>query len=108
MTNSYGLGPGIVTPIATAKQTKLRTILALFVRGFSMNRFDAEQHHDHCLHSTVSSLQNGYGIVIGRVSETVKCLHGQATVRVKRYWLDTAPNNVAAARSLLTMLGGSI
>jgi len=103
MTTSHGSGPGQVTP--TAKQTKLQNILALFVRGYSMNRFDAENHHDHCLHSTVSTLQNGYGILIDRMSETVKCLHGQATVRVKRYWLDTAPDNMAAARSLLTRWG---
>lgn len=102
MTNSNGSGPGIVTPVATAKQTKLQTILALFVRGFSMNRFDAEKHHDHCLHSTVSTLQNSYGIDIDRMSETVPCLHGRATVRVKRYWLDTAQTNFAAARLLLT------
>lgn len=105
MTTSDGFGPGTVTPITTAKQTKLQTILGLFVHGYNLNRFEAENYHDHCLHSTVSSLQNGYGIVIGRVSETVKCLHGQATVRVKRYWLDTAPDNIAAARALLTRWG---
>lgn len=105
MTTSDGFGPGRVTPTAAAKQTKLQTILALFVRGYNLNRFDAENHHDHCLHSTVSSLQNGYGILIDRMSETVPCLRGRATVRVKRYWLNGAPDNIAAARSLLFMLG---
>lgn len=106
MTTSHGYGPGIDTPDDPKKRIKkIEAILGLFLRGYSLNRFDAEAHHDHCLHSTVSTLQNGYGILIDRMSETVKCLHGRSTVRVKRYWLDTAPDNLAAARSLLTMLG---
>ena len=82
-------------------------MLALIVQGCNLNRFEAEDHHDHCLHSTVSTLQNGYGIKIGRVSETVPCLRGRSTVSCKRYWLDTNPDNIAAARALLSMLGRS-
>ena len=85
--------------------TKLETILRVFLRGVSLNRFQAEDHHDHCLHSTVSTLQNGFGILIARKSETVPCLHGRSTVRCMRYWLDTAPDNLVAARALLGTLG---
>jgi len=84
--------------------SKIETILRVFLRGISLNRFEAESHHDHCLHSTVSTLQNGFGILISRQSEVVPCLHGSSTVRVNRYWLDTAPDNLAAARALLGMM----
>lgn len=88
-------------------RSKLETMLALFVQGRNFNRFEAENHHDHCLHSTVSTLQNGYGIKIDRVSETVPCLRGRSTVTCKRYWLDTSPDNITAARALLGMMGRS-
>ena len=84
--------------------SKIAAILGLFVRGYTLNRFEAEAHNDHCLHSTVSTLQNGYGIQIEREFETVSCLRGRATVRCKRYWLDTSPDNIAAARRLLDKL----
>ena len=84
--------------------SKIAAILGLFVRGYTLNRFEAEAHNDHCLHSTVSSLQNDYGILIDRVSEKVPCLRRRKTVPVKRYWLDTTPANTAAARALLDQL----
>jgi hypothetical protein len=86
------------------KTTKLATILGLFVSGKSLNRFEAEHHHDHCLHSTVSTLQNGHGILIERERESVPCLGGMATVSVNRYWLNTKPENVKRARDLLAYL----
>ena len=88
----------------TSKKTKLETILGLFVSGRSLNRFDAEQHHDHCLNSTVSGLQNGHGIVIDRERESVPCLSGAASVSVNRYWLNTKPDNIKRARDLLAKL----
>ena len=100
-----------VQPCLTRKQllpnkprTKLETILGLFVNGLNMNRFEAENHYDHCLHSTVSTLQNNYVIKIARQSETVACLRGRSSVRCMRYWLETSPENIAAARALLVML----
>lgn len=87
-------------------RTKVEVILRLFVMGRNLNRFEAEDHHDHCLHSTVSTLQNDYGIKIARQFETVPCLRGRSTVPCKRYWLDTSPDNLAAARVLLAMLEG--
>lgn len=86
-------------------RTKLETVLRQFVMGRNFNRFEAEDFHDHCLHSTVSTLQNGYGIKIDSEFETVPCLRGRSTVRCKRYWLNTSPDNIAAARVLLSMLG---
>lgn len=88
-----------------APATKIETILRLFLCGARLNRFDAEQHHDHCLHSTVASLE-GYGVAIGRQWEKVPCLGGRAWVRCKRYWLDSKPDNVVAARDLLATWGG--
>ena len=85
-------------------RTKLATILREFVKGRNMNRFEAEAHNDHCLHSTVSTLKNSYGIQIDRVFETVPCVRGRAVVRCKRYWLDTLPGNTAAAWALLSVM----
>lgn len=86
------------------KSTKLATILAVLVSGRSLNRFEAEHHHDHCLNTTISTLQNGHGIVIERERETVPCLHGTASTSVARYWLDTQPDNIKRARDLLAKL----
>jgi hypothetical protein len=85
--------------------TKIEAILRILVSGTSLNRFDAERHHDHCLHSTVSTVQD-FGIVIDRRWETVPCLRGRSTVRCKRYWLNTSPDNIAAARALLAIWEG--
>lgn len=84
------------------RKTKIETILGLFIKGLSLNRFEAEGHHDHCLHTTVSTLENGYGILIERVSETVPCLRGTKTTRCKRYWLKRDPENLKRAQALLT------
>lgn len=84
----------------TARTTKISTILSLFLRGQKLNRFEAERHHDHCLHSTVSSIQD-WGLIVDREWERVPCLGGRSTVRCKRYWLRSTPDNLAAARSLL-------
>lgn len=86
------------------KTTKLATILGLLVRGISLNRFEAEHHHDHCLNSTISALQNRHRIVIDCERETVPCLSGAASVSVNRYWLNTKPDNIKRARDLLAKL----
>jgi len=67
--------------------TKARSVLNYFLTGASANRFEAERHlHDHCLHSTVSTLQNDYGIEISRQFETVPGFEGSPT-RCSRYWI---------------------
>ncbi|HMP09194.1 hypothetical protein [Hydrogenophaga sp.] len=94
-----------VHPDDIAKTTKIATILGLFVKGRSLNRFDAEAHHDHCLNSTVAALQD-WGLIVDREWERVPCLGGRSTVRCKRYWLRNSPDNLAAARALLKMWEG--
>lgn len=90
-------GPGIDAP------SKVARILRLFLEKRSLNRFEAERHHDHCLHSTVSALQS-HGIQIDRQWETVPCLVGRATTRCKRYWLRQTEENIRAAHGRLTSL----
>ena len=86
----------------TPKATKLENILRQLVNGKSLNRFEAEHHYDHCLNSTISTLQNGHGIIIDRERETVPCLNGGATVSVNRYWLNTKPMNIKRAQTMLS------
>lgn len=57
--------------------------IAAILRTRSLNRFEAERHGDHCLHSTVSTLR-GLGYVIFDEWETVGTRFGK-TARVKRY-----------------------
>ena len=96
-------GSGSDTPNDSKRPSKLATILRLFIQGHNLNRFEAEGHHDHCLHSTVSSLEDR-GVRIARHWETVPCLGGKKTVRCMRYWLDTTMDNPSYARSLLSTL----
>lgn len=86
----------------SARQTKIGTILDLLLRGHTLNRFEAERHHDHCLHSTVSSIQD-CGVLVDREWERVPCMGGHSTVRCKRYWLRSTPDNLTAARTLLNV-----
>jgi hypothetical protein len=83
---------------------KHATILKAFLEGRSLNRFEAEALHDHCLNSTVSALQNNFGILIDRHWETVPCFNGKASARVNRYRLNTRPENIKRARTLLARM----
>ena len=82
-------GSGDEAPIG-----KHATILKAFIEGHSLNRFEAEALHDHCLNSTVSALQNSFGIIIDRQRETVPCINGKASVSVNRYKLNAKPINI--------------
>ncbi len=64
--------------------TKKQRILEA-LRAGSLNRFEAERIGDHCLHSTVSSLQKS-GYVILSHWERVPTRWG-SDCRVKRYWV---------------------
>ncbi len=98
-------------PIASSNQrtefiptTKKERVLSHFLTGAKLNRFEAERIvHDHCLHSSVSTLQREHGIVIDRVFETVPALKGLATARVCRYWPHPHPDNLKRARAVLGM-----
>ncbi len=68
-------------------QSKLERVLFALVKGWRGHRFDAEHElHDHALHSTVSYIQNQYGVRIDRESVTVPGFQGHLT-RVSKYWL---------------------
>jgi len=92
-------GSGDAAPIG-----KHATVLKAFVEGRSLNRFEAEALHDHCLNSTVSALQNNFGIVIDRDRETVPCVNGKASTSVNRYRLNTMPENIKRAWDALSRM----
>lgn len=79
---------------------KWERVLAALVSGKSYNRFEAERHlNDHCLHTTVSTIQNR-GVTIHREFEEVPGYMGIPT-RVCRYWLDHGNDNFKRATALL-------
>jgi len=68
------------------KDTKEKTILKHFIKGLSLNRFEAERLGDHCLHSTISHFINDCGMPFHKKREKVKTRFGKTCVI--RYWLD--------------------
>jgi hypothetical protein len=88
----------------TQRQRKVDSILQAFFNGRSLNRFEAEVLHDHCLNTTVSIIGK-LGVAIQRKRERVPCKGGKATVSVNRYWLDTNPENILKTREYLTSRG---
>ncbi|MBA4056704.1 MAG: hypothetical protein C0490_18465 [Marivirga sp.] len=81
---------------------KWQRVLKALLIGKSYNRFEAERLlNDHCLHSTVSTLQS-FGVTIFRETETVKGWQGLPT-RVRRYWIDKSPENTKRANELLNL-----
>lgn len=82
----------------TRPACKWKRVLAALVLGRNYNRFEAEKAlNDHCLHSTISTLQNK-GITVLREFETVPGFRGIPT-QVRRYWI--APESLPAALDLL-------
>lgn len=70
--------------MATLK--KWQRVLSALAEGRSFNRFEAERElHDHCLHSTVSRIQE-MGVQVNRRMETVSGYQGLPTI-VARYWI---------------------
>jgi len=68
--------------------SKAGRVLEALMTGQSYNLFEAASElHDRSLHSTVSTLQNSYGIQISRHSETVPGYESNPT-RCCRYWID--------------------
>jgi hypothetical protein len=72
--------------ILTRKGTKVRRILAALARGEQLTRFDAEKLGDHCLPSTVSSLER-CGIRVDRQTVQVPGFTGKPC-HCAVYWLD--------------------
>jgi len=73
--------------------TKEGRVLAALLSGQSYNRFQAERVlHDHCLHSTISTLQKKLGVKIARKMEVVPGYQGSPT-HCCRYWLGRDERN---------------
>ena len=69
-------------------KNKIFTVLEALLKGNSFNRFEAEiELHDHCLPSTISSIQTKYKITVNRVFETVTNYQGDE-VSCCRYWME--------------------
>lgn len=86
----------------TKRSVKWRRVLAALHTGRTLNRFEAARElHDHCLHSTVATIE-AKGVRIARRWERVSGFQGLPT-DVCRYWFDNAPENVQRARGLLGM-----
>ena len=77
---------------------KWKRVLAGLILGNTYNRFEAEKVlNDHCLHSTVSSLQDK-GLTVLRAYENVPGFKGIPT-QVRRYWI--APESLPRALEIL-------
>lgn len=83
----------------TGYRTKQATVLHYLTFDGSLNCFEAEVIGDHCLHSTISTLRNDYGLDIQDVFETVPT-RANVPTPVKRYWL--ARESRPAALELLS------
>lgn len=68
---------GNVSSTSTHPPSKISRVLAHLLRHGPLNRFEAERIGDHCLHSTISSLSNGYGLTFKRIMEKVPNHWGQ-------------------------------
>src|SRR5690606_15459193 len=75
--------------INVSTPSKWQRVLVAFLTGRSFNRFEAARElHDHCLHSTASTIQ-AKGIRIYRREETIPGYQGIPT-RCCRYWLPSS------------------
>lgn len=81
--------------------TKISRVLGHLLQERSLNRFEAERLGDHCLHSTISSLANGYGLNFNRLMERVPN-HWGLPCLVTRYSLPASEHK--RGRNVLAML----
>ena len=65
--------------------TKKFNIIQYFLKGLSLNRFEAEELGDHCLNSIISTLSSQLDLEIPRKMEKVPNRFG-GTTHVMRYW----------------------
>ena len=87
---------GQITTSNNAKVlSKIAQILAHLLNVGALNRFEAERIGDHCLHSTISALANGYGLNFKRTPEKVPSHWGQPC-DVIRYALPTSEHQKAS------------
>ncbi|MNF77879.1 hypothetical protein D3C84_600330 [compost metagenome] len=91
----------ITTATSARAPSKIASILGHLLNDGPLNRFEAERIGDHCLHSTISSLANGYGLAFKRTPEKVPNHWGQPC-DVIRYALPRIERR--RARAVLDML----
>ena len=84
----------------TKSRSKTECVLSELITR-PLNRFEAEQLGDHCLHSTISSLANNHGIEFERQREKVPNRFGGHTP-VVRYRLPVS--EFAKAKRLLQLM----
>ena len=85
----------------TKKPTKLEVILSALADGKKLHRFNAFQYGDTCLHTTVSTLQNSYAVIVSRKFIKYTTINGH-DARVRLYWLE--PEQVTKAEQLLKLM----
>ncbi|MBM6445277.1 hypothetical protein JQF37_16830 [Pseudomonas sp. MIL9] len=93
--------PADITTSTGKAPTKISRVLNFMLQDHSLNRFEAERLGDHCLHSTISSLANGYGLKFERQIERVPNHWGEPCT-VTRYTLPASEHR--RARNVLLML----
>ena len=81
---------------ASKAPSKIARVLAYMLNDGSLQRFEAERLGDHCLHSTISSLANGYGLKFQRQLERVPNHWGEPCT-VTRYTLPASEHGRASA-----------
>ena len=94
---------GQITTSNNAKApSKTANVLAHLLNVGTLNRFEAERIGDHCLHSTISALANGYGLKFKRTPEKVPSHWGQPC-DVIRYALPASEHRNARAVLVLVL-----
>lgn len=83
-------------------ELKWKRIMRALVSG-TLNRFEAERHHDHCLNSTIAEIRRDHLVEIDWHWEEVPAMGGRAVARCKRYWVRRTDGNLNRARDLLGM-----
>ncbi len=79
--------------------TKIERVFKALLSGWQGHRFNAErQLHDHCLHTTISSIEKKYHITVQRKWIKVSGFQGHPT-SVKYYWIDKADINRFLSKS---------
>ena len=101
--SSQSHGQFITSPaeLLRTAPSKICRVLAHLLNVGPLNRFEAERIGDHCLHSTISALANGYGLKFERTPEKVPNHWGQPC-DVIRYALPAS--EYQKARAVLVML----
>ena len=73
---------------------KWKRVLQAFITGRTWNRFEAARElSDHCLHSTVATIERK-GVRVARRDEMVPGYMGIKT-KCRRYWLEPAEQGIA-------------